>query len=84
VSFGVFRAPLQHRSFVIFISIFTALLIWQSIILIIFFGKLLGLLVFRWLFAWIEDINEFDKYFMIWFMIVVFFSKPFREMSDRE
>jgi hypothetical protein len=51
-----------------------------------FYSKMLGLFVaFRWLFSWIEDINEFTlNYFILWLMIGLCFSKQFREMSNTD
>lgn len=50
------------------------------------FSKILGLFVaFRWLYAWVEDINYFTlDYIFIWVMIGLCFSKPFRIMSEIE
>ena len=50
------------------------------------FSKILGLFVaFRWLFAWVEDINNFTlTTFFLWFMIGLCFSKTFRKMNDQE
>jgi hypothetical protein len=51
-----------------------------------FFAKILGLfLAFRWLYAWVEDINNFSlTTFFLWFMIGLCFSKSFRIMTDQE
>ena len=48
--------------------------------------KMLGVYVaFRWLFSWIEDINNFSlNYFMLMVMIGLCFSHSFRNMSDKE
>lgn len=48
--------------------------------------KIIGLVVaFRWAYAWVEDINNFDlSYFTLWIMIGVCFSKSFRKMSDHD
>lgn len=50
------------------------------------YSKMLGLLIaFRWLYSWVEDVNDFSlNYFMLWLMIGLCFSKSFRAMSDKE
>lgn len=50
------------------------------------FSKILGLFVaFRWVYAWVEDINNFSlATFFLWFMIGLCFSKTFRSMSNKE
>ena len=50
------------------------------------FSKMLGLFIaFRWLYAWIEDINNFTlTTFMLWFMVGLCFSKSFRTMNNKE
>ncbi|MFE3869271.1 hypothetical protein ACFX5E_14495 [Flavobacterium sp. LS2P90] len=50
------------------------------------FSKILGLFVaFRWLYAWVEDVNIFNlTTFFLWIMIGLCFSKSFRYMSDKE
>jgi hypothetical protein len=49
-------------------------------------SKILGIFIaFRWVYAWVEDINNFSltNYF-IWLMIGLCLSKSFRSMSDIE
>lgn len=42
-------------------------------------------LAFRWLYAWIEDVNDFSlNYFVLWIMIGLCFSYSFREMTNKE
>jgi hypothetical protein len=50
------------------------------------FSKILGLFVaFRWVYAWVEDVNTFSlTTFFLWFMIGLCFSKTFRSMSNKE
>lgn len=50
------------------------------------YAKMLGIYVaFRWLFSWIEDVNNFTlNYFMLWIMIGMCFSASFRLMTDYE
>ncbi len=46
--------------------------------------KLVGVFIaFRWLYAWIEDINNFSlNYFMLWIVIGMCYSPAFRNMND--
>lgn len=48
--------------------------------------KMLGIYVaFRWLYSWIEDINNFTlNYFMLMVMIGMCFSESFRSMSNKD
>lgn len=48
--------------------------------------KMIGVYVaFRWLFSWVEDINNFSlNYFMLWIMIGLCFSYSFRSMTNYE
>jgi len=50
------------------------------------FSKILGIFVaFRWMYAWVEDINYFTlTTVFLWFMIGLCFSNSFRAMSDAE
>ncbi|NLZ73420.1 MAG: hypothetical protein GX905_06335, partial [Bacteroidales bacterium] len=50
------------------------------------YAKMLGLYVaFRWVYSWIEDVNDFTlNYFVLWLMIGLCFSYSFRMMSDYE
>ena len=50
------------------------------------YAKMLGLYVaFRWVFSWVEDINNFSlNYFMLMVIIGLCFSHSFRQMTDRE
>lgn len=50
------------------------------------YAKMLGVYVaFRWLFSWIEDVNNFSlNYFMLMMMLGLCFSYSFRNMSDKE
>lgn len=50
------------------------------------FAKILGLFIaFRWLYAWVEDVNNFTLTpFILWLMIGFCFSKSFRRMTDEE
>lgn len=50
------------------------------------FMKIVGLFIaFRWLYAWIEDINNFTLTpFILWLMIGFCISKPFRKMNNEE
>jgi hypothetical protein len=50
------------------------------------FSKILGMFVaFRWLYAWVEDINYFTlTTVFLWIMIGLCYSKSFRAMSNQE
>lgn len=50
------------------------------------YAKILGLYVaFRWLYAWVEDVNNFSlNYFMLWIMLGLCFSFTFRGMTNHE
>ena len=50
------------------------------------YAKMLGIYIaFRWLYAWVEDVNNFSlNYFMLWVMIGLCFSYTFREMTNKE
>lgn len=50
------------------------------------YSKIVGLFVaFRWLYAWVEDFNNYSlNTFIIWIMIGFCISKSFRGMSDAE
>lgn len=50
------------------------------------YAKIIGLYVaFRWLYAWVEDVNNFSlNYLMLWIMLGLCFSFTFRGMTDRE
>lgn len=50
------------------------------------YSKIVGLFVaFRWLYAWVEDFNNYSlNTFVIWIMIGFCISKSFREMSDAQ
>lgn len=50
------------------------------------YAKMLGIYVaFRWLYSWIEDINNFTlNYFILMVMIGLCFSESFRSMSMRD
>ena len=50
------------------------------------FSKQLGLFIaFRWLYAWVEDINYLSlTTFVLWLTIGLCFSKSFRKMSNKE
>jgi hypothetical protein len=50
------------------------------------FCKMIGVFIaFRWMYAWVEDINIFSlTYFFLWFILGFCFSKSFRMMSDKE
>ena len=50
------------------------------------YAKMLGIYVaFRWLYAWVEDVNNFSlNYFMLMVMIGLCFSHSFRHMTDKE
>lgn len=50
------------------------------------FAKMIGIFVaFRWMYSWIEDINNFTlNYFMLWIIIGLCFSHSFRSMTDYE
>ena len=50
------------------------------------YAKMLGIYVaFRWLYAWVEDVNNFSlNYFMLWVMIGLCFSYTFRKMTNKE
>lgn len=50
------------------------------------FSKILGVFVaFRWLFSWVEDVNNFSlTTFFLWIMIGLCFSESFRKMNDKE
>lgn len=48
--------------------------------------KMLGIYIaFRWLYGWVEDVNDFKlNYFMLWIMIGLCFSYSFREMKNKD
>lgn len=50
------------------------------------YAKMLGVYVaFRWLYSWVEDINNFTlNYFMLMVMLGLCFSHSFRNMTDQE
>lgn len=50
------------------------------------YSKIVGLFIaFRWLYAWVEDFNNYSlNTFVIWIMVGFCISKSFREMSDAE
>ncbi len=50
------------------------------------YSKILGVYVaFRWLYSWVEDINNFSiNYFILFIMIGLCFSNSFRMMNDYE
>jgi len=50
------------------------------------YSKILGIFVsFRWLYAWVEDINNFTlNMFILWLIVGLCFSKSFRQMNDME
>jgi hypothetical protein len=50
------------------------------------FSKILGLFIaFRWLYAWVEDINYFTlTTVFLWFLIGLCYSKSFRIMTNKE
>ncbi|MPN16005.1 hypothetical protein SDC9_163342 [bioreactor metagenome] len=50
------------------------------------YTKMLGIYIaFRWMYAWVEDINNFSlNYFMLWMVIGLCFSYTFREMTNKE
>lgn len=50
------------------------------------YSKMLGVYVaFRWMFSWVEDINNFTlNYFTLWLIIGICFSYSFRSMTDNE
>lgn len=50
------------------------------------YAKILGVYVaFRWLFAWVEDVNNLSlNYFMLWIIIGLCFSYSFRNMTNYE
>jgi hypothetical protein len=50
------------------------------------FIKTLGLFIaFRWIYAWVEDVNTFTlSYTFLWLMIGMCFSRSFRAMSNKE
>ena len=50
------------------------------------YAKMMGVFVaFRWLYSWIEDLNNFSlNYFMLMVLIGLCFSYSFRKMSDEE
>jgi hypothetical protein len=50
------------------------------------FSQILGLFIaFRWLYAWVEDINYFTlTTVFLWFMIGLCYSKSFRGMTNKE
>ena len=51
-----------------------------------FYCKIISIYIsFRWLFCWVEDINDFTlNMFMLWLLIGLVNAKSFREMSDLE
>lgn len=50
------------------------------------YAKMLGIYIaFRWLYSWVEDVNNFSlNYFMLWIMIGMCFSYSFRVMTNYE
>lgn len=48
--------------------------------------KMLGIFIaFRWLFSWIEDVNNFTvNYFMLMIILGICFSHSFRKMTNNE
>lgn len=50
------------------------------------YAKMLGIYVaFRWLYSWVEDVNNFTlNYFILWLMIGMCLSTSFRLMTDYE
>ncbi len=50
------------------------------------YAKMLGLFVaFRWLYSWVEDVNNFSlNYFILWVLIGLCFSHSFRMMNNNE
>ena len=50
------------------------------------YAKMLGIYVaFRWLYSWIEDVNDFSlNYFMLMIMLGLCFSESFRNMSNKD
>lgn len=48
--------------------------------------KIIGLYIaFRWLYAWVEDVNNFSlNYLMLWIMLGLCYSFTFRGMTNRE
>ncbi|OJV81856.1 MAG: hypothetical protein BGO34_08765 [Bacteroidia bacterium 44-10] len=50
------------------------------------YAKMLGIYVaFRWLYSWIEDVNDFSlNYFMLMVMIGLCFSESFRNMTNKD
>lgn len=50
------------------------------------YAKMLGVyLAFRWLFSWVEDVNDFSlNYFLLMIVIGLCFSYSFRQMTDNE
>src|SRR5690554_4593063 len=50
------------------------------------YTKMLGIYVaFRWLYSWVEDVNDFTlNYFMLWIMIGLCFSYSFRKMTNKD
>ena len=50
------------------------------------YAKISGIYIsFRWVYAWVEDINIFTlTTFMLWFILGLAFSTSFRKMSDKE
>lgn len=50
------------------------------------YARMLGLYVaFRWLYSWVEDVNEFSlNYFMLMVMMGLCFSESFRNMSNKD
>lgn len=50
------------------------------------FIKLIGLFIaFRWMYAWVEDFNNFDiNYAMLWMLVAMCFSVEYRKMTNQE
>lgn len=50
------------------------------------FIKVVGLFIaFRWLYAWVEDVNDFSlTTFILWIMIGLCYSNSFRKMNNEE
>ena len=50
------------------------------------FSQIMGLfLAFRWMYAWVEDVNNFSlTTFFLWMLIGMCYSKAFRSMTNKE
>ncbi|MFA7491955.1 MAG: hypothetical protein WCZ43_00335 [Proteiniphilum sp.] len=72
------------------VILYTLIFFWASFLAVNrsrnIYAKMLGIYVaFRWLYSWIEDVNDFSlNYFMLMVMLGLCFSESFRNMSNKD